>query len=292
MSRRLGLYLMAFGTVFFWGASFPLTKAALAWTGPTALAFLRWLISAVLLIAWLAAQRRLPQAVRLLRERSRTLVWVALIGITAYYFLENLSLRFTTATNAGVLSNLTPVLIMLIGAWRLHERMSGIAWAAVVAAFVGAGLVSLGAGHLSFGGVGLLGDALMVVAGFFGAAYTVGGKQLSERYPADVIITVVATLGALFLLPLAILEGLPLVLPPEAWGALLLLGLGSGALANLWWLSLLARITASRAALALFFIPVVSAVLAVTLLQEPVTPTIALGAALVLGGMLVAQRYT
>lgn len=291
MSRRLTLYLMAFGTVVLWGASFPLTKAALAWTGPTALAFLRWAISAALLTAWLAHRRKLPQVVPLLREQWRTVAWVSFTGITLYYFLENLAMRFTTATNAGVLSNLTPVLIVVIGALLLHEGMNGIEWGAALTAFVGAGLVSLGSGHLSIGGAGLLGDVLMVIAGFFGAVYSIGGKQLSERYPADVVIAVVATAGALFLLPLALFEGLRLNLPPEAWAMLLLLGLGSGALANLWWLSLLAKISASRAALALFLIPVVAAGLSVTLLHEPVTLTIVLGAALVLGGMLVAQRY-
>ncbi len=291
MSRRLVLYLLALGTVFFWGASFPLTKAALAWTGPTAIAFLRWALSAVLLAAWLAQQRKLPQAAALMRERWRTVTWVAFIGITLFYFLENLALRFTTATNAGVLSNLTSVFLVLIGTLLLHERLKGIEWAALAAAFVGAGLVSLGSGHFSLGGTGLLGDALMVIAGFFGAVYSVGGKQLSERYPADVLTAVISAVGALFLLPVALLEGLRLDLPLSAWGALLLLGLGAGALANLWWLHLLAKIPASRAALALCLIPVISAVLSVTLLHEPVTLTIALGAALVLGGMLVAQRY-
>ncbi len=44
---RLVLYLLGLGTVTFWGASFPLTKAALDYTGPTAIAFLRWTMSAV-----------------------------------------------------------------------------------------------------------------------------------------------------------------------------------------------------------------------------------------------------
>ena len=52
MSRRLSLYVMAIGAVTLWGASFPLTKMALEWLGPTSIAFLRWTISALFLLGW------------------------------------------------------------------------------------------------------------------------------------------------------------------------------------------------------------------------------------------------
>ena len=94
----------------------------------------------------------------------------------------------------------------------------------------------------------------MLAASFLGAVYSVGGKGLTTRYPADVVITVVAALGALFLLPLALIESGGAVgfaadvqaLPWQAWAGLLLLGLGAGALANLWWLQLLSHTDASR----------------------------------------------
>lgn len=293
---RFVLYAMALGTVTLWGASFPLTKAALDYTGPTAIAFLRWIISALFLVGWLALSGRKEPAAglktmkELLAARWRTVVWVAMVGITLFYFLENLALRYTTATNAGVLSNLTSVFMVFIGALLLHERLSRIEWLALAAAFSGSALVSQGAGHLSLGGPGLKGDALMIAATLFGAIYSIGGKGLSERYPATVVTTAVSTAGSLFLLPLALAEGLRLDLPLAAWGAIALLGIGAGALANLWWLELLARTTASRAALVLFLVPVISATLSVTFLREPVTPLLVLGSVLVLAGMLVVQR--
>ena len=65
--RLLPLYLLALGTVILWGASFPLTKAALDYLGPTTIAFLRWTISSggADPLAGLAAQtagRALPDA--------------------------------------------------------------------------------------------------------------------------------------------------------------------------------------------------------------------------------------
>lgn len=234
----------------------------------------------------------------MLRADGRTAVWVALTGITMFYFLENLALRYTTATNAGVLSNFTSVFMVLIGTIWLGERLSGVEWGALAAAFLGAILVSQGAGHLQLAGAGLAGDLLMLAASLFGAIYSVGGKGLAARYPPDVVTTVVAALGALFLLPLALIESGGagrfaadvLALPMQVWAALLLLGLGAGALANLWWMQLLSRVEASRAALILFLIPVVSTVLSVAWLGEPLTLTIVAGALLVLAGVVIVQQ--
>ncbi len=297
MRHRLSLYLMALATVTLWGASFPLTKAALEWAGPTSIAFLRWTISAAFLLGWLAKTRQLGAARELLRRHTFTVAWVALTGITLFYFLENLALEYTTATNAGVLANLTSVFMVLIGTVWLHERLNGVEWGAMALAFIGAMLVSQGAGHLTLASVGLRGDILMVVATLFAAIYSIGAKRLVVSYQPVVVTAVVATLGALFLFPLTIWEvggvaGLSslLALPPIAWLALLLLGLGAGALANIWWMRLLGSTTAARAGMTLFLIPVISTALAVVVLGETLTPVALIGAALVLVGVALVER--
>jgi drug/metabolite transporter (DMT)-like permease len=297
MRHRLILYLMALATVTLWGASFPLTKAALEWAGPTTIAFLRWTISAAFLLGWLAKTHQLDAARALMRRHAFTVTWVALSGITLFYFLENLALRFTTATNAGVLANLTSVFMVLIGTLWLHERLSGVERGAMALAFIGAMLVSQGAGHLTLASVGLRGDVLMVAATLFAAIYSIGAKGLVASYEPVVVTAVVAILGALFLFPLTVwevggvagLRSLP-ALPPIAWLALLLLGLGAGALANIWWMRILGSTTAARAGMTLFLIPVISTTLAVVALGETLTPVALIGAALVLVGVALVER--
>jgi drug/metabolite transporter (DMT)-like permease len=281
---------MAAGTVFFWGASFPLTKVALRWAGPTNIAFLRWAISAALLIGWIAARGRLPTAASLLRNRGATALWVALSGITLFYFLENVALRYTTVINAGVLANLTTVFLVLLGTLWLGEHLTRTEAAAMAVAFVGAALVSQGAGHLSLTAIGLKGDLLMVLATLLAALYSIGGKRLVAEYPADTVIAVVAGLGTLVLLPLALWERLIVGLPVAAWGALLVLGVGSGALANLWWMQILGYTQALRAGMILLLIPVVSTVIAVAFLGEALPPAVLLGGVLVLAGVVIVER--
>jgi drug/metabolite transporter (DMT)-like permease len=161
----------------------------------------------------------------------------------------------------------------------------------MLAAFLGAVLVSQGAGHVTISSSGLIGDLMMVLACVFAAIYSIGGKQLAALYPADVVTALVATAGAVFLLPATLLEGLTLALPLTAWLAILGLGLGASALANLWWIHILSKIQASRAGMALFLIPVTSTALAVVALHEPLTLTMAAGGGLVLGSVALMQRH-
>lgn len=289
-SPRPLMYLMAAGTVFFWGASFPLTKLALQWAGPISIAFLRWVISTAMLIGWIAARRKLPTAVGLMQRRGAKALWVALTGITLFYFLENLALRYTTAINAGVLANLATMFLVLLGTLWLGERLTRTEATAIAVALVGAVLVSQGSGHLSLTAIGLRGDLMMVAATLLAALYSIGGKWLVAEYPADTVIAVVAGLGTILLLPLALREGLDLSLPIAAWGVLLLLGLGSGALANLCWMQILAYTAASRAGIILLLIPVVSTAIAVLFLGEALQPTVLLGGMLVLTGVAIVER--
>lgn len=290
MSSRAGRYAMATGTVLLWGASFPVTKALLQWTGPTTIAFLRWAISGLALLILVAARGRTREAIALVGDEGGSVLWVALTGITLFYFLENLALRYTSAINAGVLANLTSVFMVLIGAFVLRERLTPVQWAALAVAFVGALLVSGGGGNLRFGDESLKGDLLMAVAGLLGALYSIGGKRLSVNRSPTVVTAVVGATGALLLLPLALWEGGPWRLPLVAWAMLLLLGLGAGALANVWWISLLSQTPASRAALALFLIPVVSTVMAVLFLGERLSAGAVVGAGLILAGVWIMER--
>ena len=104
------------------------------------------------------------------------------------------------------------------------------------------------------------------------------------------VTTAIAAAGALFLMPLALWEGLTVALPADVWLALIVLGLGAGALANLFWLHILSYMPASRAGIILFLVPVTSTLLAVIVLHEPFTAAMLAGGALVLAALAVMQR--
>ena len=95
--------------------------------------------------------------------------------------------------------------------------------------------------------------------------------------------------GALMLVPMAALEGFTLRLSVEVWVALLGLALGSGAAANWLWWSAVERLPVSRAGVFLYVTPVVSTILGVAVLGEPLTLATLAGAGFVIGGVMLVQ---
>ncbi|HIQ06296.1 MAG TPA: DMT family transporter [Anaerolineae bacterium] len=288
--ERITTLLLALAVTSFWGSSFVLTKVALTEIGPMSIAWGRWLLGALALAVYLLLNgqwRQLRQALR--EDRSRFLV-LGLVGIALFYLLQNWGLALSTAVDVGIIINSTGVFIALLSVWWLGEQLSKTAVVGITLAFAGVVLMSLPGAHFSLGGGRLAGDGLTLLAALCAAIYTVYGKTIVARYPPAVVTGLAAAVGTVFLTPAALWEGQLLPRTPAAVGALLALGVGSSALANLWWWQLLARNQAVRAGVFLFLIPVISTVLGVLVLQEPVTASTLVGGAFILGGLYATEQ--
>lgn len=288
--RRLRTTLLALLVTFLWGSSFVLTKIALAELGPLTIAFTRWLIATLAFAVILPLQGETPTVQRALRQDLLPFALLGLVGISAFYTFQNLALRYTTAVNVGLLINLCTIFIAVLGVLWLGERPGRMASLGITLSFIGATLVSLPNGSFTLQRGRLLGDGLTLLAALCAAVYTVYGKRIVARYPPAVVTGLAAAFGTLFLLPGAAWEGLALPRSATVWGAVLTLGLGSGALANFWWWRILQHMDAARAGIFLLLIPVVSTLLAVAILKEPMPPAAAVGGALVLLGVYLTQR--
>jgi len=110
--------------VLLWGGSFAAMRVALRVLNPWSMMWVRMAVGVALLAPFTAG--RLP---RDLRASYRKGDWKLLVLLVAtepclYFLLESNALRFTTASQAGVIVATAPLLVAL-GAWLfLRERMS------------------------------------------------------------------------------------------------------------------------------------------------------------------------
>lgn len=287
---KVKTFLMASVVVTLWGSSFVLTKIALDEIGPVGIAFYRWFWAALFFALFLGWQRRLGEIREALKHDFLAFTLLGLIGITLFYIFQNLGVQYSTAVNVGLIINLVSVFIAVLSVIYLKERIGALTALGIFVAFLGVSLVSWQKGSLELSSRYLLGDLLTVLAALCGAIYTVWGKRVVARYAPLVVTALAAGFGALFLFPLALAEGLVTSASPQAWLAILALGLGGGALANLWWWTILETTEASRAGVYLLTIPIVSTLLGILVLHEPFVFQTAIGAALVLGGVALTQR--
>jgi drug/metabolite transporter (DMT)-like permease len=273
--------------VAIWGVNFAVVKRALDVFEPLAFNALRFAIASVFVWAVLSRSEARLRPER--RDVPRILA-LGLLGNVLYQMAFIVGLDRTRAGNASLMLALTPVLTALLSTARGHERPTGRAWLGALVSVLGVALVSGGTVRLT--GADLSGDLILVGAAATWAVYTVGARPLIRRYGS--VRTTAWTLwtGAVGLLALgtpALLRQRWAEVGPAAWGGLAFSALFAIGLAYLIWYRGVERIGNTRTAVFSNLTPVVALVTAAVWLGEHPTPLSLLGAALVLGGVLLVR---
>ncbi|HEX5328159.1 MAG TPA: DMT family transporter [Acetobacteraceae bacterium] len=276
-----GLALIA---VLFWGASFIWAKQVMEWLPPFAASGTRYGVAAMLLLLVAA---RYGNPFRILPGHWLGYLLLGILGITVFQCVLFSGLRLTSAVSGSVIMALTPALTALGATTFLGERLSGRAMIGMVVSILGALLAVLGDNPRGIAGLSLdWGEPLVLVAALCFAFYTVASRRLMRHdVPALINTAVVVTIGAVFLLPVAI-PAIPAALPRTATPlvALACLVLGSTVIGYLAWNRAIQLIGVGQPNMIFNFMPVMT-MLVVTLLGEPPWPEQVIGAALVIAGI-------
>jgi drug/metabolite transporter (DMT)-like permease len=248
--------LLLGGAVFFWGTSFAATKSALDHFSPMTVIWLRMCVATAVI---------LPFVPLMPRPAYKPGDWklLALSGLfipCLYYLCEGYAVRYTTSSQAGVVSAVVPLLVAA-GAWVfLMERLGVRAVIAIAASLAGVAALSLGGVDQASASNPALGNALELLAMFAAAGSMLSIKRLTERYDAWLLTGLQAIVGAAFFLPFALADGLaPLLTAPLAtWAGIAYLGIAVSLGAFGMYNTALKLMPASRAALAINLVPAVA----------------------------------
>ncbi|PZQ61013.1 MAG: EamA/RhaT family transporter [Phenylobacterium zucineum] len=197
-------------------------------------------------------------------------------------------IRYTSVANATVLTNLTPVVVTAFAWIFLRQRPRALFLLAVAVAVGGASLMAYAKGGGEVRNQPL-GDALSVATAFWYALYFLSMAEGRKTAGASQMMLWSGIVGAPLLLVAAIALGEPLT-PATAggWAACVGLGLmhvtGQGSIA---WA--MGRLPTSTASVTVLVQPVVAAALGWILFAEAIGPLQGLGAAVTLGGIVLAQ---
>jgi drug/metabolite transporter (DMT)-like permease len=288
MARQGRLFAMAclVLAMALWGSSFIALKFAFAELPPMWVIFGRMALgSLVFLLAW--------------RWRGRLDYrpgdWRYLLALAAcepclYFIFEALALQHTSATQAGMITALLPLLVAMGAFLFLHERVARSTWAGFLLAVVGAIWLSLASEADSHAPAPLLGNFYEFVAMLCATCYTLLLKFLSERYSPFILTAMQAFIGSLFFLPLALVtEPLPSQFGLLGIGSVVYLGVvvtvGAYGLYNFG----VSRLPASQASGFTNLLPVFTLIFAALLLGESLTPAQYAAAALVFVGVALSQ---
>jgi drug/metabolite transporter (DMT)-like permease len=279
-------------TAFLWSTNFVIGRAVHEAVTPATMNFLRWALALLVLVPVSLADLRRHRAVLV---RHWTLVaLLGLTGIAAFQTLSYFALTQTTALNTILLVSLAPLAVFAVSWLAFGEQITRVQALGLVTSFAGA-IVLIVHGdadalvELRFNA----GDLWMLLAVGLWIVYSVLLRRRPAELPPLALHTASVAAGTLWMLPLFGWEaahGTGLPTTTSAWLGIGFVAVFSSAIAHAMWVRGVAAIGPTRSSVFIHLMPLFGAVLAITFLGEHLAAYHAVGAALVLCGVVLTSR--
>ncbi len=248
--------------------------------------FYRLLISTLLLTPLFLKQQKQ------LAPIDKKYLYFPLVGglFTAFDFaFWNSSLKYTTAANATLLGNTAPLWVALAALLIFREKLKGIFWVGLVLALTGAALV-MGSDFLTHPTLGL-GDMMASTAAIFYASYqlvTQRGRVHIDPFRYTWLVGISATMGMLIM---NLVLGNPFTgFSTQTWVIFFVTAIVSQMIGYLAITYALGHLPASIVAPTLIGQPILTAILAIPLLNEIPSAIQWIGGGIALAGIYIVNQ--
>ncbi len=233
---------------------------------------------------------RCRQEMRGLSPRDLALAVGAGLFLALHFGFWTSSLDSTSVMSSVVFVSTNPLFVAVASVVLFRERLGGLTAAGILAAMAGGAIVGL-ADVAQAGAASTRGDALALLAAACISAYLLVGRRLRSRMSLSLYVGIVYVTAAAALLAAAAISRKPLVFAsPTGPLWVVLLALGPQLLGHTSYNYALKYVSATLVTVTLLAEPVGATLLAIPLLgQVPTWPRV-VGAALILGGIVVAAR--
>lgn len=269
---KVGGYLWAAAAIVFWGAMFPVGRSLMdrAVLEPSTLAMMRYLLAApILAVAGIALHGRdfFPRKA----GDWISLSLLGLVGASMMALLLFIAQKTIPSVNASLLESYVPIQVLVMTMCAGHKA-SGREIAGIVLGFVGSLMVLRVLPGFDLGSLGR-GDLLIFVSGLCWAVYTVCGRPVSNRMGGVPFTTWTVFFGGVWLLVYNVATGTSFRLPSATadWWGIAFLATCPTALAFLGWNKAQEHLPVRHLSFMEYFTPLVAAITAVIMLNEPIT---------------------
>jgi drug/metabolite transporter (DMT)-like permease len=265
-----------------WGASFLFMRVAAGDFGAMPLVEVRLALGSLVLLPFLwRARAQFPA------KLWPKLAIIGAINSAVPFMLFAWAAQRAPAGIGAIANAMTVLFTALVGFLFFGEKIGGRRVVALLAGF--AGVVVLASGKTAGASISWAVAAGAGAAFLYGIGINIVRRHLTGLPPAAVAS---ATLGvsALLTLPFAIAHWPEQAIPMKSWFSAAMLGVLCTGLAFVMYYRLIARIGASRASTVTYLIPVFGVAWAWLLLDEPLTATMGIAGAMILGSVALSQR--
>lgn len=295
--------MLAIARQIFFSAPILLALAALGWGGntiaarmavgelsPMLLVSTRWFMVVVLLM--MIFPRNILSALNTYRHKWMWLLAMG-FGLSGFNIMFYLAAHSTSAINLGLMQSSIPAIIMLLGLIIFRMPVTGLQMVGLIIAMSGAIIV------ISKGSLETIltltfnhGDLIMMVGCMCYAGYTLG---LSRRPHIDTItmMGILAIYAFISSIPFTIGEAATqnLILPSvKGWVILVYIAIVPSFLSQVWFMLGVDKIGSGKAGMFTNLVPVFSALLGISLLNEQMGLYHLISLVMVFSGLYIAQK--
>ena len=283
------IYFKLILVALFWGGTLIATRIAAQTFEPFMGASIRYLIACALLLpmAWKTNRNFL----QVNRNQFWQLCLLGFSGIFAYNFFFFKGLKLVPASHGALLVALNPMMVMLFSAWRYGEKLKRVRILGMIISLMGVVFVISRGQPLNLFSSFQWGDAFMLGCPVAWAIYTIAGKDALKTTTPLQASAWAALSGCIMLLLFAGTETYPEFVPGKVWVALSYLGIIGTVLAFVWYYEGVIKLGVTRTAVFNNLVPVFALILSVVILHEQVYVYTYVGALLVIGGVVIINRF-
>lgn len=291
-NHRLFKFLPGIGllvAMVLWASSFVALKIAFRAYHPMVVIFGRMAVASIcflFLIKWFR------NSVVYQKGDLKYILFMAFCEPCLYFLFEAKAIENTSASQAGMVTAMLPILVAVFAAWLLKESVGRYTWIGSLTAVFGVCWLTLESVPTNDAPYPVLGNFLEFMAMVCATGYTITLKHLANRYTTLFLTAMQAFVGSVFYFPLLFLPStrLPAYFEPVSAMAIIYLGavitLGAYGLYNYG----LKHIPASQASAYVNLIPVFSVIFGWMLLDESFTRGQCIAAGIVMAGVYISQR--
>ncbi len=271
-----------------WASSFVALKLAFQGYHPMQVIFGRMIIASLCFVIFIPTFRKI-------NWRRRDLKYFLFMGVCEpclYFLFEAKALELTSASQAGVITAMLPLLVAIFAWSWLKESISRQTLAGFSLAIIGACWLSLASEASINAPNPLLGNFYEFLAMVCAAGYTVSLKHLTSNYPPLFLTAFQAFIGSLFFFPFLLLPGVGWDISWETIPALAVIYLGTFITLGAYgcYNYSVSRIPANRAAGYINLIPVFGVILGMIVLGDKLNVSQWLACGLVFCGVWLSSR--
>jgi len=198
LNKTLQAHLALLVVNLIYGANYSIAKEVMpAYVQPFAFVLMR--VGGALILFWIVSALFIKEKID--KKDLPRVALLAVCGVACNQLLFLKGLSITTPINAAIIMISNPILVLLIAAVVLKEKISISKFAGISFGVIGAAIMLLYSKTFSFGSETITGDLMILVNSISWACYVVLVKPLMKKYNTFTIVKWVFLFGFVYVLP-------------------------------------------------------------------------------------------